>query len=129
MTTIELKDIYQGESSYPTFALKDNNGVAIDISTLDNIRVLFINDKNAEVLSKYSKEVETGFDSTDFVVISESGGTFGIRLQDSVTLEWCIGVVRIEVDIKQTVSGFTPTYKNILAERIYNVLPSKISRL
>lgn len=129
MTTIELKDLQQGASSYPTFAVKDDNGTAINLSTLDNIRVCFVNDKTGEVFSKYSRETETGWNSTDFVTINAAAGTFGIRLQSSVTALWCVGVVRIEIDIKQTVTGFTPEYKNIATERIYNVLASKISKL
>lgn len=127
MTTIELIDLYKGESDYRTFSYK-LNGVAVDLSTLTDIQVIFTTEKG-DIIAKYSKLPSTGWNSNDFVIVSEVNGIFGIKLQTSVTNLWCVGVVSIEIRIKKSESGFSPDFRSIYKERIYNVLPSKISTL
>jgi len=125
--TINLIPLYQGESDYRTFTYKIN-GVAVNLSTLLDIRILFTDEKGVE-LAKYSLVPATGWNSDDFVIVSESGGVFGVKIQASETSGWTLGIAKMEIDIKKLETGFDPNFKRIYAERIFEVLPSKIAAL
>jgi len=126
--TIELIDLYKGESDYRTFTYKIN-GVPVNLNTLSDIRILLLDDKTKAVILKYSKVASTGWNSTDFVIVDAANGIFGYKMQSVDSDKFNIGVARIEFEISKTLSGFSPKYDSIYAERIYNVLPSKIAAL
>jgi len=125
--TINLIPLYRGESDYRTFTYKIN-GVAVNLSTLLDIRILFTDEKGVE-LAKYSLVPATGWNSDDFVIVSQVGGTFGVKIQSTETATWTLGIAKIEIDIKKLETGFDPNFKRIYAERIFEVLPSKIAAL
>jgi len=126
-TTITLIDLYKGESDYRTFLYKID-GVAVDLSTLEDIRLLFSDEKGLE-LARYSWQAATDWNSADFLIISAIGGTFGVKIQASETINWSEGVASLEIQVKKTLSGFAPDFESIYKEFIYNVLPSKIAAL
>lgn len=130
MANIIIPDLYQGSSKYPTFFLKNkNNGEPIVIDDVYDIRVHYVNEQTGASLGKFSKIAATGWNSEDFVIINSDAGIFGLRIQSSLTKIWKIGIATVEIEVSETVTGFEPHYKSILKERIYNVLPDKITNL
>lgn len=126
-TTQELMDIWRGSSSYPTAIALKNQTTPFNLDEVENIKVWFVDDKTGEVFSKYALKPVTGHNTDDFVVIDAEAGKFGIQVQFSETEKWNIGIVRIEIYISEIIDGFSTGFRNILTERCYNVLPSKIA--
>lgn len=129
MATTTLAQINQGESKYPTFTYKDKDGVPIDLATLVDIQVIFKDDKDGTIFSKYSRESATGWNSADFVTINAGGGIFGIRIQASESLLWGLGIVDVEIKIKEATTGFNPDFRSIYQERLFLCVNSKIGQL
>ena len=127
--TTELKSIVQGESTYPIFTYLDKTGTVVNLDDVIDIQVLFKSDSTGEIFSKYSKEVATGWNSTDFVIIDAEKGEFGIKIQSTETLKWGLGIVDVEIKVKENISGFTPDFRSIYLERLYICGASKISKL
>lgn len=129
MATTQLAQIEQGESKYPTFTYTDSSGTPVNLSTLVDIQVLFKDDKDGTIFSKYARETATGWNSADFVTINAALGQFGIRIQAADSLLWGLGIVDVEIKIKEAATGFTPQFRSIYQERLFLCVSSKIGQL
>ena len=122
---INVPILYQGEDRVIGFVLEDQDGNAINLNNLANVVVLLV-DSGGNLLEKYSKEVLSGFNHTDFKVINAILGEFNINMRRAVTLTACTGTMYFEIKIAETNVEFASNeYYSIAQENIFSVVQSK----
>lgn len=77
------------------------NAVVSDLSLYSGIVVMLYYDNN-QVLAKYSRDVLTGYDNTNFVIIDNAAGRFDILIQPSVTIPSNADEIKMEVLVQKS---------------------------
>lgn len=130
METVNVQQVESGSSLEPTFKIYSDNGVTpYNLSALENVVIWFLDSRTNAILSKYSMSPLTDHNTTDFVVISPSLGTFKINIQNTVTELWGEILVKFEISIQATKTGFSPVFETIAKENIFSVKNNKIKSL
>ena len=123
---ITIQEIEAGQSLSPQFTIYSDNGITpYNLSDLDNVRVWFIDNKSNSVLKKYSMNASTGHDTDHFSIVNAAQGKFKINIESSVSALFD-GVIRFEIAILDTVTGFTD-WKKITKENIFKANKNLIS--
>jgi hypothetical protein len=77
------------------------NAVVSNLSLYSGIVVMLYYDNN-QVLAKYSRDVLTGYDNTNFVIIDNAAGRFDILIQPSVTIPSNADEIKMEVLVQKS---------------------------
>ena len=99
-----MPDIFRGQDQAIRITLKDKDGGAVDLSTLDGY-VVYLYNKEGDVIEKFSKNTMANFEP--ITEITPSSGIFEIKLQSAVTLKAKIGKIFVEVKTEQTDINYT----------------------
>ena len=100
-----METILRGEDKVIHFVLSNENGTALDLTTLAGYIVILYYKEGGAVLKKYSKNTLSGYSGV--VAVSDVDGTFDINLQSEDTKTANIGIIHAELKTQVVNAGFS----------------------
>lgn len=76
------------------------NNVAANLALYSGI-VAWLYYDNSQILEKYSRDVLTDHDNTNFIVIDSAAGRFDILIQPSLTIPQNVDIIKMEVQVQK----------------------------
>lgn len=102
--------IPRGDDKSFLLTIKDENALALDISTLAGLLVFVKSKKNGTILNKYSLIAAEGYD--EIIIVDEPEGKVRIILSHEKTAVAELDHYYIEIIIQQTDTDFPDDIKN-----------------